>query len=136
MKRSIKCAHGIPIRDCAEHWPEFDAATTSPKSTPEGVAEILAKLAQYNLGDDPITDKPFTADETMAIYPELREAAQALDDLYTQRFREAIGGEEEPVYGIAKIGNQVQVTGNISAVKNSFRAEAIKRWEELSKGDV
>ena len=40
--------------------------------------EILAKLSQYNLGDDPITDEPFTAEETMAIYPELKEATQAI----------------------------------------------------------
>lgn len=48
------------------------------------VDEILTSLPQYNLGNDPITDEPFTAEETYAIYPELREAKQAIEHLITE----------------------------------------------------
>ena len=53
-------------------------AHPSPNSDSSWVDSLLAALPQYNLGDDPITDKPFTPEETFAIYPELAQAKQKI----------------------------------------------------------
>jgi hypothetical protein len=52
--------------------------------------EILTALPQYNLGDDPITNEPFTLEETYAMYPELAQAKADIKDL----FLELVGEDE------------------------------------------
>ena len=52
------------------------------------VDTILTNLHQYNLGEDPITDEPFTAEETYAIYPELSKAKKLLHSLLISKLPE------------------------------------------------
>ncbi len=54
------------------------------------IEEILARLPQYDLGQDPITHKPFTVEETFAIHPELKEATTKLLQAFDMVFEESL----------------------------------------------
>lgn len=52
---------------------------TSPNTeSDKSIDTILTSLKKYNLGQDPITEEPFTVEETMSFYPELKSAKSQL----------------------------------------------------------
>jgi hypothetical protein len=48
---------------------------------------------------------------------------ELLHELFDAICSEVIGEDEEPKYGIATLGDEARVTGNVSAVKNSINSE-------------
>jgi hypothetical protein len=91
----------------------------------------LAKLEEYNLGQDPITEEPFTPEETMDYYKELKQLAQQIE----KDILELIGGDEpmpeKTVYGVD--GRKQYAKGqSASSVKarNELRAELRLKLKE------
>lgn len=58
------------------------------------------------------------------------QAKSALNTYLYKQTLELIGPDKEPEYGVAKLGNQAQITGNISAVYNSIKEELRKAAAE------
>lgn len=59
------------------------------------------------------------------------QAKQALTALCREVCGEVLGEDEEDVFGIAKLGEQAQITGNVSAVYNAFRREKREALEAI-----
>lgn len=72
-----------------------------PIDSPDTLDEILTGLHHYNLGHDPITDEPFTAKETYAIYPDLMKAKVLLQQYIEGKIREAQGQVISDIYNKA-----------------------------------
>lgn len=80
-----------------------------------------------SLVEDHIDFSAMDGDSARAWAKDLRVAKQQIEHL----FLEIIGPDKEPVYGIANVGSQAQVTGDVNAIENILKAELREKVKAL-----